>query len=116
MVMLNNCDIDFQRALPNNSKISCSYTNEKKQHRSNVGTNIYYFVQYYKWLPFFIRVLQTVAFGKLFFTIWIDFACINIENIDNCKKWPQCKGYGPCTILSLGQKVKIPKNMQKTSL
>ena len=62
--MVNHSDIDFQCALPDNSKIWCSYTNEKKQHRSNVRTNIQYFVQYYKGLPFFIRVLQTVAFGN----------------------------------------------------
>ena len=28
-------------------------------------------------------------------------------------KWPQCKGYSPCKILSLGQKIKLPKTCEK---
>jgi len=29
------------------------------------------------------------------------------------QKWPQCKGYSPCKILSLGQKMKFPKTCEK---
>ena len=29
------------------------------------------------------------------------------------KKWLQCKGYSPCKILSLGQKIKLPKTCEK---
>ena len=29
------------------------------------------------------------------------------------KNWPQCKGFSPCEILSLGQKIKLPKTYEK---
>ena len=29
------------------------------------------------------------------------------------KKWPQCKGHSPCKILTLGQKIKLPKTCEK---
>ena len=32
---------------------------------------------------------------------------------ENGQKWPQCKGYSPCKILSLGQKIKLPKTCEK---
>ena len=35
------------------------------------------------------------------------------EHFENGQKWPQCKGYSPCKILSLGQKKKLPKTCQK---
>ena len=35
------------------------------------------------------------------------------EHFENGQKWPQCKGYSPCKILSLGQKIKLPKTCQK---
>ena len=38
------------------------------------------------------------------------------EHFENGKKWPQCKGYSPCKILTLGQKIKITQNMPKTFL
>ena len=31
------------------------------------------------------------------------------EHFENGQKWPQCKGYSPCKIHSLGQKMKVPK-------
>ena len=31
------------------------------------------------------------------------------ENFENCQKWPQCKGYSPCKMGRLGQKIKLPK-------
>ena len=35
------------------------------------------------------------------------------EHFENGQKWPECKGYSPCKILSLGQKIKLPKTCQK---
>ena len=35
------------------------------------------------------------------------------EHFENCQKWSQCKGYSPCKILSLGQKIKLPKTCEK---
>ena len=35
------------------------------------------------------------------------------EHFENGQKWPQCKGYSPCKILSLGQKIKQPKTCEK---
>ena len=35
------------------------------------------------------------------------------EHFENDQKWPQCKGYSPCKILSLGQKIKWPKTYEK---
>ena len=35
------------------------------------------------------------------------------EHFGNGQKWPQCKGYSPCEILILGQKVKLPKAGEK---
>ena len=35
------------------------------------------------------------------------------EHFKNSQKWPQCKGYSPCKILSLGQKMKLPKTCEK---
>ena len=32
---------------------------------------------------------------------------------ENGQKWPQCKGYSPCKILSLGQQMKLPKTCEK---
>ena len=34
------------------------------------------------------------------------------EHFENGKKWPQCKGYGPCKILSLCQKIKLPRRCE----
>ena len=36
-----------------------------------------------------------------------------LEHFDNGQRRPQCKGYSPCKILSLGQKIKLPKTCQK---
>ena len=35
------------------------------------------------------------------------------EHFENCQEWLQCKGYSPCKILSLGQKIKMPKTWEK---
>ena len=35
------------------------------------------------------------------------------ENFENCQNWPQCKGYSPCKIPSLSQKIKLPKTCEK---
>ena len=35
------------------------------------------------------------------------------EHFEGCQKWPQCKGYSPCKILSLGKNVKLPKTCEK---
>ena len=32
---------------------------------------------------------------------------------ENGQKWPQCKGYSPCKILTLAQKIKLPKTYKK---
>ena len=32
---------------------------------------------------------------------------------ENGEKWPQCKGYSPCKILTFGQKIKLPKTCEK---
>ena len=37
------------------------------------------------------------------------------EHFKNDQKWPQYKGYGPCKILKLGQKIKLPKTCEKHS-
>ena len=34
------------------------------------------------------------------------------EHFENGQKWPQCKGYSPCKILSLGQKIKLLKTRE----
>ena len=35
------------------------------------------------------------------------------EHFENGQKWAQCKGYSPCKILSLGQKIKLTKTCEK---
>ena len=35
------------------------------------------------------------------------------EHFENGQKWPQCKGYSPCKILTLGQKIKLPKTCEQ---
>ena len=35
------------------------------------------------------------------------------EHFESGQKWPQCKGYSPCKILTLGQKIKLPKTCEK---
>ena len=36
-----------------------------------------------------------------------------LGHFENGQKWPQCKGDSPCKILSLGQKIKLPKACEK---
>ena len=36
-----------------------------------------------------------------------------LEHFENGQKWPQCKSYSPCKILTLGQKIKLPKISEK---
>ena len=36
------------------------------------------------------------------------------EHFENCQKWPLSKGYSLCKIFTLGQKLKMQKNMLKT--
>ena len=38
------------------------------------------------------------------------------EHFENCQKWPPSKGYRLCKIVTLGQKLKMHKNMLKTFL
>ena len=38
------------------------------------------------------------------------------ELFENCQKWPPSKGYRLCNVLTLGQKLKMHKNMLKTFL
>ena len=35
------------------------------------------------------------------------------EHFENGQNWPQCMGYSPCKMLSLGQKLKMPKRCEK---
>ena len=37
---------------------------------------------------------------------------LNIREIDHFENWPSCKGYSPCKILTLGQKLKSKKTCQ----
>ena len=37
----------------------------------------------------------------------------NIRKTRAFLKWPQCKGYSPCKILKLSQKIKLPKTCEK---
>ena len=39
-----------------------------------------------------------------------------LEHFENCKKWPPSKGHRLCQIVTLGQKLKMHKNMLKTFL
>ena len=39
----------------------------------------------------------------------------NWEHLENGQKCPQCKGYSPCKILSLGQEIKLLKHAKKVS-
>ena len=36
-----------------------------------------------------------------------------LEHLENDQKRPQCKGYSPCKILNLGQKIKLPETYEK---
>ena len=36
------------------------------------------------------------------------------DHFENWQKWPQCKGYSLCKVVSLGQKLKMPKTWYKT--
>ena len=36
------------------------------------------------------------------------------DHFENWQKWPQCKGYRLCKMVSLGQKLKMPKTCDKT--
>ena len=38
---------------------------------------------------------------------------VKLEHFKNGQIWPRCKGYSPCKILSLGQKLQSPKTCQK---
>ena len=35
------------------------------------------------------------------------------KHFKNGQKWPQCKGYSPCNILGLSQKIKLLKTCEK---
>ena len=35
------------------------------------------------------------------------------DHFENWQKWPQCKGYSPCKMVSLAQKLKMPKTCDK---
>ena len=35
------------------------------------------------------------------------------DHFENWQKWPQCKGYSSCKMVSLGQKLKMPKTCDK---
>ena len=35
------------------------------------------------------------------------------EHFEDGQNWPQCKGYSPCKILTLGQKLKMQKRCEK---
>ena len=35
------------------------------------------------------------------------------DNNENGQKWPLCMGYSPCKMVSLGQKLKLPKICEK---
>ena len=48
---------------------------------------------------------KTAPKNRLIFEKW--------EHFENGQKWPQCKGYSPCKILSLGQKIELPKTSEK---
>jgi len=39
-----------------------------------------------------------------------------LEHFENCQKWPLSKGYRFCKIVTLGQKIKMHKNVLKTFL
>ena len=39
---------------------------------------------------------------------------VKLEHFENGQNWPQCKGYSPCKILSLGQRLKLPKTCVKS--
>ena len=38
------------------------------------------------------------------------------EDFENWKKWPLGKGYSPCTMYSLGEKIKLLKTCEKRLL
>ena len=38
------------------------------------------------------------------------------DYFEKCKKWPPCKDYSLCKIVTLGQKLKMQKNMLNTFL
>ena len=48
---------------------------------------------------------KTSSKRQLIFEKWWHFK--------NGQKWPQCKGYSPCKILSLDQKIKLPQTCEK---
>ena len=48
---------------------------------------------------------QTALKKKLLF--------VKLEHFQNDQKWPQGKGYSPCKILKLGQKIILPKTWEK---
>ena len=48
---------------------------------------------------------KTARKKQLIFVKW--------EHFKNGQKWPQCKCYSPCKILSLGHKIKLAKTCQK---
>ena len=60
---------------------------------------------------------------KRFYKYIIDVLCkkrlqkiLNIgemRRIRKLEKWPQCKGYSPCKMVSLGKKMKLPKTCEK---
>ena len=35
------------------------------------------------------------------------------DHFENWQKWPQCKGYSLCKMVSLGQKLRMPKRCDK---
>ena len=36
-----------------------------------------------------------------------------LDHFENCQKWPHCKGYSVCKMVTLGQKLKMPKTCDK---
>ena len=58
--------------------------------------------------------MTTALFLYLFISFIIFFPDNQIRNIYlRRQKWPPCKGYTLCKIISLGQKMKLPKTYQK---
>ena len=46
-------------------------------------------------------IMQKTAPKPLIFEKW--------DSFENLQKWPQCKAYSLCKMVSLGQKLKMPK-------
>ena len=64
------------------------------------------------------KVRKTIVTTTLEVVVWKNRSKKHLifekwEHFENGQNWPRCMGYSPCKMVSLGQKLKMPKRCEK---